>query len=268
MPGVNWVLESYVFPNSHQTIREAILRSGHRIIDWNESWITNGAPEFLSNEPTVFHGSLGNAAFVNDHFNWAPGSFCDVERFRCSSWYDENSKWLLHREYTFTTVASLVEDSKQVADSIGARGFIFVRPDSPLKPFSGRVLETENLRARDLDYGFYYDDLQLRIVVAPIVTVGREWRFVVANGIVISGSGYDPKTRTATLTGLDEEVTRFAERIALESHSLGDVYVLDVCECENEFRLVEFNPFGGADLYNCDPKSVVEAVSNVELNRK
>jgi hypothetical protein len=42
-----------------------------------------------------------------------------------------------------------------------------------------------------------------------------------------------------------------------------DVYVLDVCESDGDLRLIEINPFGGADLYACDAISVVRAVTDV-----
>ena len=35
---------------------------------------------------------------------------------------------------------------------------IFVRPDSPLKPFSGRVLDRDSISLAALDHGFYFDD--------------------------------------------------------------------------------------------------------------
>ena len=40
---------------------------------------------------------------------------------------------------------------------------------------------------------------------------------------------------------------------------------LDVCECGGELRLLEVNPFGGADLYACDPFAVVDSLSALAL---
>ena len=47
--------------------------------------------------------------------------------------------------------------------------------------------------------------------------------------------------------------------------SLGSeiVYVLDVCQCNGELRLLELNPFGGADLYACDAYAIIDSVSAV-----
>jgi hypothetical protein len=40
-----------------------------------------------------------------------------------------------------------------------------------------------------------------------------------------------------------------------------DVYVIDICEADGELRLLELNPFSGADLYACRGDDVVAAVS-------
>ncbi len=54
--------------------------------------------------------------------------------------------------------------------------FLFAR--QPLKPFSGRVVDVVSLTLAKLDHGFHYDDDTIPVVVAPIQTIGNEWRFV------------------------------------------------------------------------------------------
>jgi len=41
------------------------------------------------------------------------------------------------------------------------------------------------------------------------------------------------------------------------------VYVLDVCETAAGLRLLELNPFSGADLYACTGSDVVREVATV-----
>ena len=74
---------------------------------------------------------------------------------------------------------------------------VFVRPDSPLKPFAGRVVTLAGLSAADLDHGFYYDDLELPIVITPLRRVVAEWRFVIAAQTIVAASGYDPRRATS-----------------------------------------------------------------------
>ena len=41
------------------------------------------------------------------------------------------------------------------------------------------------------------------------------------------------------------------------------VYVLDVCEADTGLRLLELNPFSGADLYACSGSEIVRHVGEV-----
>lgn len=41
--------------------------------------------------------------------------------------------------------------------------------------------------------------------------------------------------------------------------------MLDVCEADGRLRLLELNPFSGADLYACDRREVVATVSACAL---
>jgi glutathione synthase/RimK-type ligase-like ATP-grasp enzyme len=54
-----------------------------------------------------------------------------------------------------------------------------------------------------------------------------------------------------------------AARIAKELLPPDDVFAIDICEAAGELRLLELNPFSGADLYSSSATSVVAAVSEV-----
>ena len=129
---------------------------------------------------------------------------------------------------------------------------MFIRPDSPLKPFSGRLLNIDSINLRALDHGLYYEDDTLPIVPCPPVTVDEEWRFVAANGQVVTGSEYDTIGRKEGRVMSKGDEWYFAQIIADKLPSPDPVYALDVCRSEGELFLLELNPFSGADLYACD----------------
>lgn len=265
MASVTWILELDVFPNSHDRLRKAIVASGHRIVESRDEWWLHEPPEFDRETPIVFHGSLGNAAVIEMKAIWFPGSFCPVNEFSCTSWYPPASRWLLHRDWRCLPANELIANAADVAAEIGCDERVFVRPDSPLKPFSGRVLEVNSISLKTLDHGFYYEDETLPVIVAPVVDVGREWRFVVVEGRAITGSGYDADTRRAADSGGDAVARALAEEVASTMLPPCPVYVLDICKVGDEYRLIELNPFGGADLYDCDSVAIVEAVSKFSI---
>ena len=134
----------------------------------------------------MFHGSLGNAAAIAERLDWLPGSFCKTAAFYCSAWYNAARPWLLHQDWRILPAEQFAAHAPAICTELGCRDRVFVRPDSPLKPFAVDVLlNVDDVTLDWLDYGFYYDDATLPIVVAPVQSVGSEWRFVVVRSHVL-----------------------------------------------------------------------------------
>lgn len=262
MPQITWVLEAEVLPESHDAMRAAALEAGHEVFLWQDEWWQTGRWPRLSDQSVIFHGSLGNADRVRKELPWAPGAYCDTAVFHCTSWYPRAQRWLLHQNWRVLPAATLAADPQAALASLGGADSVFVRPDSPLKPFSGRVLRGEAITLRALDHGFYYDDEQLPVVIAPVRTVAQEWRYVVVNSRVVAGSAYTAANRAAAPDDPAGEPWRFASAIAEALQPPDNVYVMDICEADGALRLLELNPFSGADLYACNRRDVVGAISS------
>lgn len=258
---MHWLLELDMFPERAPLLAAAARRAGHRVTPWNDDWWGNGRFAAVTGEPMLLHGSLGNASKIKQLGRWRPGAFCDVDAFQCSTWYPAATRWLLNRRTVFTTVAEACADPAKVFAEFGGAGRLFLRPDSPLKPFSGRVVSLEALTPAALDHGFYYDDLSLPILAAPETKVGREWRFAVVEGAIVTGSEYDPDGRTPRRPAEPGAAWSFAAEIAGALPPPERVYVLDVCETAEGLRLLELNPFSGAALYHCEPNIIVDRVA-------
>lgn len=258
---VHWLLERDVFGEGAPPLLEAARRAGHGVTIWRDEWWASGRFPEIDDEQVVFHGSLGNAARIAALGRWTPGAYCDVERLRCSAWYPAAARWRLNDRHVWTSVRELCERSFAIVQSLGGDlREVFVRPDSPLKPFSGRVVALEGLTPERLDHGFYYEDLDLPIVVAPVTIVHEEWRFVVVRGKVVAKSGYQAMGRRSMSGPVPTEVTVLAETIARELPAPEPAYVLDLGRTDVGLRLVELNPFSGSDLHGCARDTIVEAV--------
>lgn len=249
---MHWLLEQGVFASGFD-LTAAARRAGHHVTPWDDTWWSAPAPPLAG--PVLFHGSLGNAARIHREHRWRPGAFCNTDAFHCSAWYPHARPWLLNTDWHILPADRLVASPPDLDP-------LFVRPDSPLKPFSGRVLARAALTLAALDFGFYFDDPTLPVLVAPVRPVSREWRYVVADRRVIAGSAYSAERRP-----LPDEPTgapwSFAQTIASTLPPPDPVYVLDLCESAGELHLLEFNPFSGADLYACDADAIVDAVAPI-----
>jgi hypothetical protein len=95
---INWVLEREVFNDNHDRLAEAASAAGHKVISWDDFWWENGKWPTFENQPTIFHGSLGNASRIATELSWQPGAFCNTSFFECSTWYDKAKQWLIHEK--------------------------------------------------------------------------------------------------------------------------------------------------------------------------
>jgi len=150
---VAWILERDVFPSSHALLEEAVIGAGQRVVLWDDEWWSTRRWPPMTGAPVIFRGSLANAEMVRTTLPWRPGAYCDVNAFRCSAWYPRAAEWLVHRQWRVLPADALVADGATALEPLGNPSAVFVRPDSPLKPFAGRVLPIGGLSLASLDHG-------------------------------------------------------------------------------------------------------------------
>ncbi len=260
---MKWILEKSIFADNHQRLEKAAADQGHSVIEWNLDWELGDRPPRWQNEAILFHGSLGNAQNVVENFPWQPGAYCKVAAFQCSAWYCDAAQFLVHDAWRKMPLQEFVAHSNEVLDSLDIRDSFFVRPNSPLKPFAGRVLPRRELQLADFDHGFYFDDASIEVVIAPKRIIGKEWRFVVVDGELVTGSEYEANGRSEETTAVPLNVETFAAQVVSSIQAPEAVFIIDVCDCEGDLRLMELNPFSGADLYACDRAKIVESIAQL-----
>lgn len=258
-----WVLEAQAFMAEHEGFVREAKALGHQVIDWDDLWWQTRRWPLLDQpeRPVLFRGSLGNVARVARELDWSPGVFGSVEDFACSAWYERAQAWMLPGGWLMTTAQAVIEDEalgRLMTTDEEPR--LFVRPDSPLKPFAGKVLTPAQLSWEGLEFGFYYEDRQLPVVLRPWHPIAREWRFVVVGDEVVAGSEYVAQGRQAKAAPIAREVWRRAQEIADAAIIAHQVYVLDLCVVSDELYLLELNPFAGASLYGCDARAILAAI--------
>jgi hypothetical protein len=257
---VHWLVEVGVFPETAPRMCNAIEARGDRWTRYADDVIETKLPP--RDACVVFWGSLAAAYGDRVAARWRPGAIGDVEDFRVASYAPRLGPLFANADAVTTTVQELVDDRRALLARLHDPPRVFVRPDSALKPFAGRVLDATAIDRAALDHGYYYDDDALPILVAPARAIGREWRTVVGEGRVHAGCGYTADRRVSD-ESLPTMVRELAGQVARGHWQPAPIYIVDVAEVEGELRVLELNPFSGADLYGCDPRAVVDAVARV-----
>lgn len=214
----------------------AAKNAGHEVVRWD-------AGDPVPDSGDVFFGSLN--AYGTD----MPGLLGSPENLKVQTWL--GNRGVLNKEAIFAKVNDLptVEWDE-----------VFVRPNSPLKQFSGRVLPSKNLTPEALDFGFYFNDPRLTVVISPVQEIEEEWRFVAVGGELVASSGYD-KDR-ATLDAVPPPDAVYTAMTALQQSPEEDV-VIDIAKVKDgSFKLVEYNLLSGSDLYGCNVSGIVHALAS------
>jgi len=160
---VGWLLDPSVFPKEHEELAAAIVRQGHETKsvarpDLPYTWAdTKFAYRklFPKGACVVTHGDIDLVNRVRADALWTPGVFATVEHFFCSHYYAHFGRFLLNQNYAMLPFAELLRRADWLFAAFGRDGRIFVRPDSPLKLFTGLLASQANFE-RDVGFmGFY-----------------------------------------------------------------------------------------------------------------
>lgn len=259
---MTWIIENEAFSGG-DILLLALKSMGKNVILWDDNfWTTK---EYMSfPKDSIFHGSLGNASRISKELNFISGSLCDEDGFSYFFLFENYNNYLLNKNVVFATISELMQNS-EIARGLHSEK-LFARPDSPLKEFSGRIIPAENLTPAHFDYGFYHENINLPIVLAPLKPIEKEWRFICINHQIITGCEYvaDGRKGGRTINSESREgAFVFAQKIADERKQKDFAYVIDVCSSDGKLYLVEMNPFSGADFYHCDAKKIIEALANI-----
>jgi hypothetical protein len=271
---VNWLIDAEMFEGYRDDLVAAIRAQGHdaKLVQppqppyrWED--VQNSYRRAFPPDSCVL--TVGDIEFVlriGREERWTPGVFAAIANFACSSYYCEFGKYLLNDPYVMLPFGELGRRREFLFDVVGRNGRVFIRPDSPLKLFTGQIATSETFDA-DLEFmGFYEFPRDSLVVVSGPHDLDAEWRFVVANRQVVAGSQYKQAGEMSIQPEFDSSAFELAGQIASENYQPDPVWVLDVCRTrQGAYRLLEIGGFSFADLYACDKQRIVAAASDAAL---
>ena len=271
---IHWLFESDVFPDYSDAFVSAVRESGSKVtvlsaIKPGFSFEDAGQPDprlASREECVIFHGCIGLAERILSETDWVPGFYGNFERLMCSSYFPAFGEFLLNSQYTMLPFREVRRLKDHLFDSLGRDGQFFMRPNSPKKLFAGMLIRRDHFE-KDYELAAFYDvpDHEL-VVVAPAQRLQSEWRFVVVDGRVVSGSCYRNEDRSCRKTDDNPDAIRFAERVAANDWSPDLAWTIDVAlTTTGEYRLIEIGSFSYANLYACDLHAVIDAVQKVAV---
>lgn len=271
---INWIIEKYLFEEYEENLVQTIKDSGMNIILFDNMPRFDNIQDYIKNKFTekdivIMHGSLqmGKRMLRTPAY---PGVFLELDNYECFNYYGHYGNNLLNSEYVMMGLNDVLRNKNKIFDIFNTNS-LFIRPSNGYKSFTGQTIKKENF---DTDFNILIKsygglDMNTLVLLAPTQEIEEEWRFIIINGKVISGSLYmDSDNRTewkAYYNKLcdDKLAYSFAE-LMVELYQPDKAYTLDICKMKKGgYRLIEINSFCCASWYGNDLNKIVESVNEL-----
>lgn len=268
MTKLTWLIERNCFKDSEPRLIESIMKADQsfNLVEYIPVVKEAKFPSIHGDRKYVFHGSINLGRYFQ-RYSGPLTLHCNWDNYKCSKYY------------TYPYIHNLLLNSKSSFYPYGAlrsyfrdreRGDYFIRPDSGGKPFSGTVIHS----AFGLD-GFYrnaelYDEVKpdTMCVIAPATEdIAAEYRCIVIGGKAITCSRYGKIA--------EEELDKARNPVIIErtqelldncKYRPDDAFTVDWAVMKQGWlRIVEFNSFSCAGMYDCNTDKIVDAMGKLIL---
>jgi len=295
MNKVKWLFEKDVFEDNTDKMIEEVEFQGMKAlvvpyVPFDDDIVIRCSQMLGDEECVVFYGSLNFGKKLQRKLPWVPGVYLNEKTFECTTYYPKLGNLLLHYDdFIMLPYGSLYDKEDMLFKMFGDK--LFIRPNSGTKEFTGFVTSPHRFEERVKLAGFYDVEPELLVLVSKAFDLEREWRFVIVDGKVISGSLYRYWGELADDHKSVDYVISHSSKMHKELHEVAawrkdwenaawDIaqkaadkwqhdqraWTIDVCQTkEGEVKVLEIGCFSCAGMYDNNLRRVISAVSKAAL---
>ena len=270
---IKWLFEQNVFDDGNPQTMAGIVKSrgmtcvevGFESVSGNENLLRPSRRiAFTDSDIVMVYGSMNLMKSLLGQKKWHALAWYDFSRLCCHYYYAYWGQFLLQRNYAFLPLAELRRRRDWVFKTFAQNNAVFVRPDDYAKSFSGGLVSADHFEEWYKLANFYEPGPDCLAVVSSPERIQAEWRLVIGEKKVVTGSQYRRDGKEEISAGCPSEVVHFAETVAnanrFEPHPM---YVMDIANTDAGYRLVEIGSMCCASLYACDLTRVIDVVSRI-----
>ncbi len=221
--------------------------------------------------PVVVYGSIGIQKMAKKHA-WEPGIFGDAEAFSEAEAARHLQSLYLNYGQMRVAIKTLGDNTELYAGLLaGTKGQpatkFFIKPNTDTKEFAGQVVDVASFKewyAGMLQSG-YLEDNDFEVVISQPKKLGCEWRVVVVDGEISDASIYRQYGIVKPQRHIIPEVAEVVAKAHMR-YQPAPIYVIDIAEVGDDFKVIEYNTFNSAGLYACDVGKIIDDI-NAYLER-
>lgn len=186
----------------------------------------------------------------------------DWESFGFLNWMTRYGEFALNNNYFALPYGDLKRRWRDIEYYFGHPPELFIRPNSGVKTFPGHVFKLEDYQRLANPLDIHRDTI---VILANTDTILREYRVLIVNKKVVSGSQYmkGGDLSIESHATVPPTVWYYAESVAeaIDGNDL-PICVIDIAETYTGLSLLEINRFESSELYGMDYSRVVSAVND------
>lgn len=255
-----WLVDQYMVDHNEQDVVGILRAEGFEVHVRSFSRTERVPPlsPFAPNDCVVLYGSL---QFVAKHraLPIVPGAYWQDKAMQHTTYSNViPSHLLLNEEHVLATLGDVRRRFGFYTKALGSDG-VFIRPNSGNKVFAGSVVRSvDELSALQKTFASADDTV---VVVAPLQSILAEYRLMVVNGEVITGSQYQKNGEVHLDRRVPTDVWNVARQVADLSNAIDVAYVCDVASTPKGPKVVELNALSTSGWYLADIPALAHAVS-------
>jgi hypothetical protein len=215
---------------------------------------------FDGKTPTFWLTSIG---FLQKHPQLNP-KWHNPDTFRISNLYRQIPELMFNRTANFYNLDWVTDNFVYLRDLMG--GDYFIRPDNGFKSFPSQVV---GYNPYDFLNSIKSKGGNEQCLVAPCNPPVNEYRMIIVNGKIITGSAYRLNGEVDFSDVIPNHVDSFVEDVlTTPGFRLADpVYVMDVAEIPGEqIGVMETNSIHTSGYYACDVDKIMTAIRPLLLS--
>lgn len=265
---MRWVMDNLLMdratetPTGQPTLAEAAREAGHEV--YLTGRVNGVIPDlkdipFDDGVPVITYGSHQFVTAMEREYGslWTPGTYHRIKNLSYSAFSAHIGDLLLNDDYVILPYAEVKR--RQWNDAI------FIRPDAVTKAFAGFLIpKTELAREFSALDQISNPDPEMLVVVAPPKNIRAEFRFVIVDRQVVTGSEYRWDGKMDVRIDVHPDCEAMAWQVAQRPWQPDIAYTCDVALVEIDGvivpRVIELNTMSCSGLYACDTRKIVAAL--------
>lgn len=279
---IRWLIEKNVFPENEKLITDAlkVLKKhynkeevfDYKFVNYNDFNIIKDNSDI---DILLYYGSINQTLRL---LKKSSKSFVNVLQSGLMypiAWFNNHNlsyhiyssywnKYILNKELCYLTFKEL----KRQKENLYHFGYpIFIRPDNNVKTFTGELVAYDKFDSWYQNIQEKYNpEPEMFVLVAKNQNILNEWRFIVVNKEVITGSLYQKAGLYESNPIIDPKALELAKIIASEEWQPDEAYVLDICQTKDGYSLLEIGSVNTASWYDCNYKDAMMSLTNLAIN--